>query len=227
MPEEQLLCTRAESREDFLSQRARDFHGERIRQRHDVGRPGAKRRNRDHLECESIEQVGAKRSVARERRQIDIGSADHPHVELDGPPSTDPLHLTVLDDPEHLFLHGGRRIRNFVEQQGSAVRTLESADMLALRARERPGFVAEQLRVEQRLGERRTVDLHQRSVPPGREIVQAGGQQLLAGSTFADQETRPVDGRKARDLLLDLQEGGVFTEDGGGNGHSRMISKFA
>ena len=57
--------------------------------------------------------------------------------------------------------------------------------------------------------------------------MQARGQQLLPGPAFADDETRPVDGGEAGDLLLDLQEGRVLTEDGWRSGHPRMIAKNA
>ena len=225
--EKQRLRAWAESRKDVLAERARNLERERIRQRHDVRGSGAERRNRDDLECEPVEQIGPERPVAGKRRQIDVRRADHPHVELNRPPPPDPLHLPVLDDPEHLLLHRGRRVRDLVEQQGAAVRTLEAADVLALRAGECPCFVAEQLGVEQRLGERRAVDLHQRSLPAGREVVQPSGEQLLAGAPFADHEARSVDGGEARDLLFDLQERRILTEDGWGNSHGRMVSEFA
>ena len=115
--------------------------------------------------------------------------------------------------PQHLLLHRSRGARNFIEEQSPAFRAFEAAHMLALRAGERARFVAEQLRVEQRFGQRGTVDLDQRPVPTRREVVQAGREQLLSGPSFADYQARPVDRREPGDLLLDLQEGGIFSEN--------------
>ena len=176
--------------------------------------------------CKAIKQIGPERSASRERRQIDVRSADHPHVDLNRPTSANPLHLAVLDDPEHLLLHRGRRARNFVEQQTPAVRSLEAAHVLALRAGECARFVAKKLRVEQRFRKRRTIDLDQGPVPARREVVQARREQLLSGASFAHHETRAVDRREAGDLLLDFQEGGVFSEDGWSIGHRSRISNF-
>ena len=123
-------------------------------------------------------------------------------------------------------LHRGRGARNFIEEQRPALRAFEATHVLALRAGERARFVAEQLRVEQRLGQRRTVDLDERPVPPRREVVQARREQFLAGPSLAHHEARAVDRREAGDLLLDLQEGGVLSENGWQIGHRSRISKF-
>ena len=128
--------------------------------------------------------------------------------------------------PQHLLLHRGRGARNFIEEQSPPSARSKRPNVLALRAGERARFVAEQLRVEQRFGQRRTVDLDQRPVPTRREVVQAGREQLLAGPSFADHQARPVDRREPRDLLLDLQEGGIFSENGWQIGHRSRISKF-
>ena len=148
MGEQPLLRARAESGEYVPAHRLGDLQGESVGERHDVHRTRAQRWKRHHLEGEPIEQIGPERPVAGERRQIDVRRADHPHVELNGPPAADPLHLAVLDHPQHLLLHRGRRARDFVEQQGSAVRALEAAHVLPLRSGECARLVAEELRVE-------------------------------------------------------------------------------
>ena len=184
-------------------------------------------RDRDDLECEAIEQVGPERSGSCERRQIDVCRADDPHVQLDGPASADPFHLAVLDDSEHFFLHRRRSIRDFVEQQSPPVRAFEAAHVLALRAGKCPRFVAEELRVEQRLGESGAVHLDERTVPPRREVVQSGREQFLPGASLADDEARPVDGRESGYLLLDLQEDGVLTENVWQLSHRSSVVNFA
>jgi hypothetical protein len=46
--------------------------------------------------------------------------------------------------------------------------------------------MTEELRLEQRLREGRAIDLDQRLFPARREVVQARGDELLAGAALAD-----------------------------------------
>ena len=64
----------------------------------------------------------------------------------------------------------GAHVADFVEEERAAVGLLEAADALLVGAGERPLLVAEQLRLEQVLLERRAVDLHE---------VAAGAQRVV------------------------------------------------
>ena len=94
----------------------------------------------------------------------------------------------------------GAHVADFVEEQRAAVRLLESADALLVRAGERALLVAEQLRFEQVLLQRRAVDLDEVARRAQRVVMDGAGDQLLAGARFAaDQHGRIA----LRDLLDD------------------------
>ena len=83
--------------------------------------------------------------------------------------AADSLKLAVLDDAQDLFLHARRNRAELVEHERAAVRLLEPPDVGARRARECAGLVTEQLRLEQRFGERGAIDLDQRLPPSFRQ----------------------------------------------------------
>ena len=117
-----------------------------------------------------------------------VGRADDAHVGADRVGAADALELAVLDDAQDLLLHARRDRAELVEHERAAVGLLEAADVRARRARECAGLMTEQLRLEQRLRERRAVDLDERLLPARREIMQARGDELFAGAALADHE---------------------------------------
>ncbi len=69
-------------------------------------------------------------------------------------------------------------------------RQLEASLLPVLRAGERALFVAEQLRLDQRIGQRRAADLDERLLGAQRVVVDRVGDQLLARAGFAAQRAR-------------------------------------
>jgi hypothetical protein len=67
---------------------------------------------------------------------------------------------------------------------------LELADPAGCCAREGPFFVAEQLRLDQLLGDRRAVDGDEGALGAPRDTVDVAGDDLLAGAAFAGDEQR-------------------------------------
>jgi hypothetical protein len=66
--------------------------------------------------------------------------------------------------------------------------------------------MAEQLAVQERLGQRRRVQPEQRPVPARRQIVQARRDQLLARTALADHQDRAIERRDPRHLLHQIEE---------------------
>ena len=126
--------------------------------------------------------------------------------------AADALELAVFDNAQQLLLHQPRGIGQFVQEQGAAVGALEPALVGARCAGERPGFVAEQFALEQRIGDGRAVHLQIVPFPPVREVMQALGDQFLARAALADDEHRLFQGRDLRDSLQNAQECGRFAE---------------
>src|SRR4030095_8608293 len=98
------------------------------------------------------------------------------------------LDLPLLQDPQQFRLHAEWETVDLVEEQRAAMRVFEPADALLGRAGEGAGLMPEQLALEQAL--RPCAAIHRHEPMPGAaaEIVQASGDQLLAGPGFSDYE---------------------------------------
>ena len=81
-------------------------------------------------------------------------AAIEPDVDLDGFGAAEPLELALLQHAQQLDLRGQLHVADLVEEQRAALRELEPALLAILRAGERALLVAEQLRFDQRLGQR-------------------------------------------------------------------------
>jgi hypothetical protein len=114
-----------------------------------------------------------------------------------------------LQEAEQLDLRGEGDLAHLVEEDGAAVRLLEAALPAGDGAGERALLVAEQLALQQRLGERRAVEAHERGLRPGARVVDHLGDELLAGAGLAHDEDARL---RRRDLLDEAHE--VRTMDG-------------
>ena len=117
---------------------------------------------------------------------------DDPDVDLFRRARAQRLERPLLKNAQQLDLRRQWQLRNLVEKHGPAVGDLEAAVALAVSAGERPARVAEQFGLHQRLGEGAAWDGHVGAVAARASIVDQAGNNLLAGSTFADDQHRRV-----------------------------------
>ena len=109
---------------------------------------------------EAVEQVLAEPARrATSALEVAVGGGDEADVDLErrwSPPtrSNSPL----LQHAQELGLHGRRQLADLVEEERAAVGQLEAPGLLAVGAGEGAALVAEQLALEQRLGQRRAVE---------------------------------------------------------------------
>jgi hypothetical protein len=97
------------------------------------------------------------------------------------------------------------QVADLVEEQGAAVGVLDLADGLLAGAGEGALLVAEELALEQRVGNGRAVDRHHALAGAGAQLVHGAGEALLAGARGAEEQGRDV---RRGDLLhraADLQ----------------------
>ena len=105
-----------------------------------------------------------------------------------------PLDLALLEHAQELGLHRERHVADLVEEQRAPVGQLEAAGPRPHRAGERPALVAEQLGLEQALGDGRAVDRRRTARPSGSEPVDGAREHLLAGAALALDQHRHVGG---------------------------------
>jgi hypothetical protein len=135
---------------------------QRQRERGNVRRPLAQRDQAHREHVEAVVQVRAEPPCFDLERQVAVGRGDDPHVDLTGR-SRRPRTLALLQRAQQLGLQRERHLADLVEQQRAAVGRAKKPS-LARRAGERALLVAEQLALEQRLGDRRAVDRDERLV---------------------------------------------------------------
>ena len=80
---------------------------------------------------------------------------------------TDALHLSVLQHSQELGLRLLRQVADLVEKEGASVGDFEFPGLAGNRPGERALLVPEQLALDQRFGQRRTVDGHKWIRSPG------------------------------------------------------------
>ena len=134
--------------------------------------------------------------------QVLVGGGDQTDVHPDGLVAADPLELPGLEHAQELGLRGRAELADLVEEQGAAVGLLELALAPGLRAGERPALVAEQLGLDQGLGQRRAVDPNERLPRPRRVVMQRVGDQLLAGAALAPDHDGGIGAHDLRHLVV-------------------------
>src|SRR5215831_15520215 len=92
------------------------------------------------------------------RLEILIGGGDETDVDWDRLRAADALDDALLKRTQQLRLRRQRKIANLVQEQRSARRLLDAANLAARRAREGALLVAEELALDEILRERSAVD---------------------------------------------------------------------
>ena len=128
--------------------------------------------------------------------------------------AADALEPPLLQHAEQFRLHGQRDLADLVEEDGAAVGQLEPPLALADGAGERPLLVAEQLALQQRLGQRRAVHRDERVATPGRRVVDRPRHQLLARAGLAEDQHRADRLRHVADQLEDVVHPRALAQDG-------------
>ena len=94
-----------------------------------------------------------------------IGGGDHAHIDADRRAAADALERVPFEHAQQFGLRAERHLADLVEKDGAVVGRLELADLLLGRAGERAFFVAEQLALQQGLGDGGAVEADEGAVP--------------------------------------------------------------
>src|SRR5204862_6502359 len=96
-----------------------------------------------------------------------------------------------------------RQFADLVEEQGAALGEFDAAKLAGVGAGEGSLLVAKEFVLQERFGNGRAIDSHERALRPGGELMDGAGEKLLAGSTLAEDQHRGVGRRHP----LNLQKG--------------------
>src|SRR5262249_53864984 len=137
---------------------AADVGEERFAERQDVLAPLAQRRQSDREHIEAIVEILAELPVGDRLRQIAVGGGDDPRVGPQPARAAEPLKLPLLQDAQELRLRRQAHLADLVEEQRAARRLFELPRLALRRAGVGAALVAKQLRLQQLLRQRGTVE---------------------------------------------------------------------
>src|SRR3989475_895322 len=150
--------------------------------------PLAQRRHRDRHRVDPEVEILAERAIPDRDLRAAVGRGDQSKVDGHGLRSAEPAYDALLQHAQELGLEVLRHLDDLVEEQRAVVGFLEQAHLVGGGAGEGALRVAEQLRLDQVLGQRRAVDLDPRPFAPVAPLVQRVGDQLLARPALAHDE---------------------------------------
>ena len=159
----------------------------------------------DGEDVEAEEEVGAELAGLHHGGQVAVGGGHQPDVRPQGAAAAHPFVGPLLQHPQHLALHPGRELGDLVEEEGAPLGELDAPRRAAVGTGESPLLVAEELVLQQRLGDGGAVERHARPVAARRQGVDRPGEQLLAGAALAGQQDVALLGAH----LLEQPEGGA------------------
>jgi len=139
--------------------RARDLFQQISRQRFDVFRSLAQRRESDLKTIDSIQQIRPEHAVVDHRIEITVRGGNDTHVDFDFSHTTDAEESSRLDRAQQFCLQLRGQLCNFIKKQRSTVSQLDQTELSTFRAGKRTRFVTKQLRFEQRLLKRSAVQI--------------------------------------------------------------------
>jgi len=165
----------------------------------DVAGALAQRRQRDRDRREPVVEILAEAARAHRGGEVLVGRGDELHVERLGTRAAEPAHGALVERREQLRLQRRRQEPDLVEQQAPAVHGLEEPRLRRARVGERALLEAEQLGLEQRLGNRDAVDGDERSGRTRAPAMDRVREQTFAGSGLPlDEDRREAAGRGRR-----------------------------
>ncbi len=131
--------------------------------------------------------------------EVAVRRRNDTHVDADVGCAAHALEGLLFEKAQQLRLQPRHHLADFVEEHRAAVGHLEQAALLLARIGKRATLVAEQLALEQRFGQRRAGDVHERLGRAVARVVQHLRRKILARAALARQQHR---GRRARGNLL-------------------------
>ena len=135
-----------------------------IDEHRDVFTPLAQWRDVHVDDAEPVEQVLAEFAGRHALGQVAVRRGDHPHVDgLRRLVGTDRLDFPGLEEAEQQRLHTEAHFPDLVEEERAAMRELQLARFVAIRAGEAAFDVSEELRLEERLRQAGAVDSDKRA----------------------------------------------------------------
>jgi hypothetical protein len=184
-------------------------------QRLDVIAAVAQRRHFDLPDVDAIQEVFAERALGDHVLQVAIGRGDHAHVHARGwRVGAHRHHFAVLEEAQQHRLHAQAHLADFVEEDGALVGLLQLPHLVAIGAGEAALHVAEELALEQRLGDAGAVERDEALWRARGVHMHVAGDDVLADAALAGDEHLGVAGGEAPGDVQHALQCGTAADDG-------------
>src|ERR687895_630527 len=161
----------------------------------------AQRRQLDVADAQAVVKIAPEGALFDHAPEVTMGGREHAHVDPPRFALAETADLSLLQHAQQQALGRRRKIADLVEKYGSAVRRLEHALAVAVRAGESAARVAEEVGEEQGLREGGAVDGEEGPLRPRAGAMELSGRELLARTALAQDQHRQLARREPRDPL--------------------------
>jgi serine/threonine protein kinase len=161
-----------------------------LEQHRDVVPPPTKRRQLQLDHAEPMKQILAELSGDDHRREIAVGRGHHSTRDRELLIGADRSQPPGLEHAQELGLRRVWQLADLVEKHGAVGSPNERAGMIAVGPGEGSAAVTKQLRLEQPIGDRCTVERDEWAFAVVTEVVQGSSRQLLAGAGLTVDQHR-------------------------------------
>jgi hypothetical protein len=166
----------------------------------------AERRHVDRNDRKAEVQILAEVALLDFGLEVLVRRRDHAHIHVDRLRRAQAFDLAFLKHAQRLGLRLQTHVRHFVEEDRAAVCLLEFPNLPLRGAGKRALLVAEQLRLDELLGNRRAIDLHEALAAAGAQAVNRPGDELLANTAFPLQQDSRMRGSGLANGLFHFPE---------------------
>ena len=162
---------------------------------------------------ETVVEIAAKFAFGDESSEVSIGGGDHANVDAQSAIAAEALELLFLEYAKEFGLKFERKVTDFIEKEGAAIRKFEAANFLRDRTGEGAAFVAKQFGFKEAGRDGGAIDFDEGALAARAEVVDGASNELLAGAGFAENEDGGVGGSREFDLGKSTPEELAIADD--------------
>jgi hypothetical protein len=177
-----------------------------LREERDVGAALAEGRHAQPEQLEPVEEIEPEHPCGALRLEITVARRDHADVRPRLRAIPERAVVPVLEEPEQRHLALRRKRVDLVEEQCPPLGERHEPGLVLTRIGERAAAVAEQLVLDERLGERAAVHGEERVSAPRARVVEGARDEVLPGPGLPLDDDGHVVGGDLPDRLQHLHE---------------------
>lgn len=183
------------------------------RQQQDVAAALAQGRQMQRDDVQTVVEILAKAPGRYFAFQIPVGCGHNAYIHLFAAAAAHPLDFLFLKHAQNLDLQAQVHFTYFIQKDGAAVSQFKASGSGTDGVGKSAFFMAEELALQQFLGDGPAVNGNKRLCGAAAVVVQSADQQFLAGSGFAGYKHGAVCGRHFAEHFEDIGQGRALSYD--------------